>query len=84
MKIFGTDFKLKYVIAEIEGKELLVSFYDTRWKGVHNVTFRIDKQEVQSKIISTYPGFVQRIREAALIIRVQLKHTINRISKRNG
>lgn len=87
MKFFGTDFGLKYIIAEVDGKEILVSFYENRRKGIHNISFRINKQERPAVIKDAYPGFMRKIQEAWIIIRVQgyrLKQSINRIAKRDS
>ncbi len=81
MKLFGTDFKQKYVIAEVNGKEVMISFYDTFWKGIHNISFRIDGEEKQITIKSTYPGFVRRIKEAVLLTKIELKHAIDRVPR---
>lgn len=81
MRLFRTDFKQKYVIAEVNGKEVMISFYDTFWGGIHNISFRIDGKEKQITIKSTYPGFVRRIKEAVLLIKIELKHAIDRIAK---
>lgn len=80
MQIFKTDLRMKYVIAEIDGRMITVSFYDTFWKGVHNVSVRAIEAE-KIKIESTYPGFVQRFREVVLLIKVELENAVNRISK---
>lgn len=84
MKFFGTDFSMKYVIAEVEGNEITVSFHDSFRKGIRDVSFRIDGEEKKVQIKSTYPGFVRRMQELMLLIRVRLKHVINSIAKRNG
>lgn len=84
MKFLGTDFSLKYIIAEVDGKEILVSFYENRRKGIHNISFRVDKREKPAVIKDAYPGFARKIKEAWLLIRVefyQLKQSINRIAK---
>lgn len=82
MKICKTDFSMKFVIAEIDGKDILVQFYDTHRKGVYNASVFVDGKE--AKIISTYPGFIRRIQEAVLLIKLELKYAIKRISKRRG
>ena len=83
MVFLGTDFGLKYVIADIEGeKDVVISFRDSYWKGVYDVSIlgtHISNYEIKN----TYPGFPRRIQEAVFLIRLKLKHTINRISKRN-
>lgn len=84
MKFFGTDFSMKYVIAEVEGNEITVSFHDSFRKGIRDVSIRIDGEEKKVQIKSTYPGFVRRMQELMLLIRVRLKHAINSIAKRNG
>lgn len=81
MRLFETDFKQKYVIAEVNGKEVMISFYDTFWKGIYNISVRINGEEKQITIKSTYPGFVRRIKEAVLLIKIELKHAIDRIAK---
>lgn len=84
MKFLGTDFSLKYIIAEVDGKEILVSFYENRRKGIHNISFRIDKQAKPAVIKDAYPGFARKMKEAWILMHVQyyqLKKLINRIAK---
>lgn len=83
MRFLGTDFSRKYVIAEVDGQEILVSFYDTQWKGIHDISFSINGIPVPTKIKSTYPGFLRKIREAAFLIRLHLEYAVNSISERN-
>lgn len=82
IKINRTDLKLRYVIAEIEGKEVTVSFYDTFWTGIHNISFRVNGKETKAEIKSAYPGIIRKMKELALLIRISLENTINRITKR--
>lgn len=83
MKLLGTDFGMKYIIAEIDGKEVLVSFRDSYWRGVHSISFRINGRKHDVKIKGTYPGFIRRIQEAVILIKVCLMYAVNRITKRN-
>ena len=76
----GVDFRRKYIIMEVEGKEVIVDFYDSFWRGVYDV-------EVwglrAAKIKSVYPGFVRRIQERALLVKVELRHLRRRLSKQD-
>lgn len=83
MAFLGTDFGLKYVIADIDGEEYTISFRETFWKGVHAVSVRGGKHIPTYEIKSTYPGFPRRILEAVLLIQFTLKQAIKRISKGN-
>ena len=84
MKILRTDFGLKYIIAEVEGQEITVSFRSNWRRGIYDVSIRINGNDCPTKIKSTYPGLVRRIREALLLIRLALKNAINRISERSS
>ena len=84
MRFFGTDFGLKYIIVEVDEKEITVSFRDSFRKGVYDVSFRINGCEYPARVKSAYPGFIQRIQEVAFLARLTLKYAVNRISKRNG
>lgn len=82
VKFLGTDFGIKYIIAEINGKEVLVSFRDSYWKGIHSASFRINGIKQNVKIKGAYPGFIRRIQEAVILIKLCLMHAVNRITKR--
>lgn len=82
MVFLGTDFGVKYVIADIDGEEFTISFRESFWKGIYDVSIRGGKSTPTFKIKSTYPGFPQRILEAVLLTRLSLKQAINRKSKR--
>ncbi len=82
----GTDFGLKYVIADIDGEQYTISFRETFWKGIYDVSIRGGKHIPVSKVKSTYPGFLRRIQEMVLLIWVQLtflKKAVKRRFKRN-
>lgn len=83
LKMFGTDLKLKYIIMDIDGKEITVSFYDTYWKGIHNVLLRSKNGWIPVKIKSAYPGLVDRIQMIALLIWVQLQYAVKCMLERN-
>lgn len=83
MKFLDTDFSLKYIVAEIDGKKISISFYDTFWKGIHDVSLYTDGKKEDIKIESTYPGFVRKIQEAILLVSLELEYLVNRITKRN-
>ncbi len=68
----GTDFGLKYVMADIDGEQYTISFRKTFWKGIYNVSIRGGKHIPVNKVKSTYPGFLRRIQEAVLLIRIEL------------
>lgn len=84
MKLLGVDFSLKYVIAEVNGKKISISFYDTVWRGIHDVSLYVDGKKENIKIQSTYPGFIRKIQEVVLLVRLELEYLINRITKRSG
>ena len=70
------------ILLEINGKEVLVSFRDSYWKGIHSASFRINGIKQNVKIKGAYPGFIRRIQEVVIIIKVCLMHAVNRITKR--
>lgn len=72
MKFLGTDFSRKHISAKIGKEEVLISFYDSFWKGVHDV--EIFTKGAPAKVDGTYPGFVRRVQEAMLLIEIKLKH----------
>lgn len=82
MKFLGTDFKRKYIIAKINNEDIIVSFYDSFWKGIYDIEIFTGKQKISVNIESAYPGFNRRMQEAALLVKMRLKHTVNRVSKR--
>ena len=73
MKLFGTDIHMRYIIANVDGKSLLVAFHETKMKGIHDVLITIDGQETEIKIKNAYPGLVQWIREVASLVRVEIR-----------
>lgn len=83
MVFFGTDFGLKYVIADIDGEQFTVSFRESFWKGIHDVSIRGGKHIPVFETKSTYPGFPRRILEAVLLIQLRLEQAVKRVSKRN-
>lgn len=82
MKILGTDFGLKYIIAEIDGNEYTISFRDTFSKGIYDVSVYARGALIATEVKSAYPGLFRRIQEGALLFCVELKNFIDRISKR--
>lgn len=72
------------MIAEVDGKEVLVSFYESFWKGIYDISFWIDGKERKVEIKNSYPGFIQRIREAWMLVRLHLQYAVDAISKRNS
>ena len=88
MKFLGVDFAIKYISTEIDGKDVMISFRDTRWKGVHDVHVYFSPKDWSTmpkiKIKNTYPGFIGRTKETVFLIKMGLKHAINRVSKSNG
>lgn len=74
MKICGTDFGVKYVGVKVDGKEIVVSFKDTFWKGIHDVNVFYDNKEITSpEIKMTYPCFTDRVKEAWMLIKGRLR-----------
>lgn len=84
MKFLGTDFSRKYLIAEIDGKEVTISFYGSFWKGIYGSAIWVDSREISIKIKSTYPGFIRRIQEAMLLLCIKLKYLANHITRTRG
>lgn len=76
MKFLGTDFKRKYIIFVQDGKEVIVSFNETFWRGIHQASIRVGGAESNIKIKSTYPGFIRRTKERMLLIRMFLKNLV--------
>ena len=86
----GSDFGLKYVIADIEGEEFTISFRESFLKGIYDVSIRYGKRGPDGKLIpvpceikSTYPGFWRKIQEAVLLIRFNLEQAIKHRTNRN-
>ena len=82
MKLFGVDFNKRYVIFKVDDVDMTVAFNESFVKGIHSVDVYIDHKPASIEVQNTYPGFVRRIREVVLLIQVELKYAINRISKR--
>lgn len=74
---------MKYVIADIDGEECTISFRESFWKGIYDVSIRGGKHIPVYKIKSTYPGFPRRILEAVLLIRFNLEQAIKHRFKQN-
>lgn len=71
MKFLGTDFSRKHISARIGEEEISISFYDSFWKGVHDVEIFTKGAPVTVK--GAYPGFFRRVQEAMLLIEIKLK-----------
>lgn len=79
MKFFGTDFALKYVTFEVEGKTYFVTFRQSFLRGVHNVqVFKGSEShfmfDSSAKIKDTYPPIQARIEELVSLVERWLKH----------
>lgn len=84
MRFFRTDFRLKYIIAEVEGTELTVSFRYGWIRGIYDISIRADGEDRAILIKNVYPGLFRRIREALLLVMLDLEHAINHISNRSS
>lgn len=82
MKFLGTDFSMKYIIVELDGREYILSFRETFIKGVYDVSLIVGGVTYHVKIKDAYPGVFRKAREGALLVRVKLENLINRISNR--
>lgn len=76
MKLLGTDFSVKYIILEMDGKSYIVQFRDNLRKGVHDVKVWSKDGEVKVKIIGTYPPWKKVIVEWWILLSVWLKRII--------
>lgn len=78
----GTDFRRKYIIADINGEEVLIEFYDSFWHGVYRIRVLGARD---AKIKNAYPGFVRRIQERTILIRLFLERLFSKKGgKKNG
>lgn len=62
-----TDYSIKYIFFDLEGKKYLISFRDTFFKGVHAVSVSTGTDGkgygCENAIIEEcYPGFIERLK----------------------
>lgn len=55
-------------------KKFWFLFYESFWKGIYDISFWIDGKERKVEIKNSYPGFIQRIREAWMLVRLHLQY----------
>lgn len=78
---FGTDFRLNYIIAEIDGKEYIIQFRKGFFKGIYDVKIYGAKD---ATIKSVYPGFVERLRHRLIILEVEMEQLRRSCRERQG
>ena len=81
MKVAGVDIGKKYIIAEVDGKQVIISFDYSIVKGIHNVSFRnLDNV----KVTSTYPGLFRVIREVWMLTTLNAYKVVKRVTQSGG
>ena len=63
MKIFDTDFTVKYIIFELDGKRYIVQFRDSLLKGMYDISVICDGCKADAKILGAYPPLKRIIKE---------------------
>ena len=55
MKLFGTDFSVKYIIFKIDGKRYTIQFRNNLLKGVHDISIFTGRDTPETKVLDAYP-----------------------------
>lgn len=75
MRLFKTDFSIKWIDLEFNGETYSIHFKDSFLKGVYDVSLWSKKGKQEVKVINVYPIFTKRLGCGWVLF----KHTISKL-----